>query len=583
MDQRTVRPRSALGRADERVVAALREVLEAGQERSSGTLGRLRVYTERLLAEQHGPQAVPLPSAATFNRLVHALADGRGLLGSARQRRWRSARPAPPFVPTMVMAPGELVMMDSTVLDVFVVLDDGVVERPELTIALDVATRSICAAVLRPKGTRSVDAAQMMVPAPMRPGWPEALAMQRSVIPCERLQGVDARLEGAAARPVITPQMVVVDQGRVFVSSSFVAACGSLGISLQPTPPGNGPAKGHVERTFSSINTLFAQHVAGYTGSHTGERGRDAEGEAVWTLAQLDDLLQEWIVCGWQEREHDGLRHPMMPRRALSPNEMWAALVAVCGYVPVPLGREDYIELMPVRRQKINDYGIRIDYRTYDHQVLNPHRGEPSPAADGLWEIHYNPHAPGHVWVRLPDAGRPQGYRWEAVPWIHRTLVTAPFTDFTWQYVRRTVAQRGNRVNHEHDLALALRELLERAAAGHGTRRDKVVAARARAHGAANEGGAVWGILYGQQSAGVPEPDDEDEDEDVFAGDGKDEDVDETEAEAPCADDGAVGIRPAERAPLSGPLAGPAQETGVPAPTPVRVSVYDPFEESWRW
>ncbi|WP_191892067.1 hypothetical protein [Streptomyces griseoaurantiacus] len=57
-------------------------------------------------------------------------------------------------MPTTVMAPGELVMMDSTVLDAFVVLDDGVVERPELTIALDVATRSICAAVLRPKGTR---------------------------------------------------------------------------------------------------------------------------------------------------------------------------------------------------------------------------------------------------------------------------------------------------------------------------------------------------------------------------------------------------------------------------------------------
>ncbi|MET7458458.1 Mu transposase C-terminal domain-containing protein, partial [Streptomyces sp. NPDC005574] len=584
VDQRTVRPRSALGRADERVVAALREVLEAGQERSSGTLGRLRVYTERLLAERHGPGTVPLPSTATFNRLVHALADGRGLLGSARQRRWRSARPAPPFVPTTVMAPGELVMMDSTLLDAFVVLDDGVVERPELTIALDVATRSICAAVLRPKGTRSVDAAQllaqMMVPAPMRPAWPEALAMERSVIPYERLLSVDARLEGTAARPVITPQTVVVDQGKVFVSSSFVAACGSLGISLQPAPPGNGPAKGHVERTFSSINTLFAQHVAGYTGSHTGERGRDAEGEAVWTLAQLDDLLQEWIICGWQEREHDGLRHPMMPRRALSPNEMWAALVAVCGYVPVPLGREDYIELMPVRRQKINDYGIRIDYRTYDHKTLNPYRGEASPAADGLWEIHYNPHAPGYVWVRLPDAGRPQGYRWETVPWIHRTLVTAPFTDFTWQHVRSSVAQRGNRVNREHDLALALRELLERAAAGHGSRRDKVVAARARAH-AANADGGVWGILYGQQPAGVPEPDDEDED--VFADDGKDEDVDETEAEEPCADDGAVGIRAAERAPLSGPLTGSAQEADVPAAAPVRVTVYDPFEESLRW
>jgi hypothetical protein len=125
------------------------------------------------------------------------------------------------------------------------VLDDGVVERPELSIALDVATRTICAAVLRAKGTRSVDAAellaQMMVPAPMRPGWPKALAVERSVVPYERLLCMDARLDGAAARPVITPQTIVVDQGNVFVSSSFIAAYESPGVSVQPTPPGNRP------------------------------------------------------------------------------------------------------------------------------------------------------------------------------------------------------------------------------------------------------------------------------------------------------------------------------------------------------
>ncbi|MFJ9968814.1 Mu transposase C-terminal domain-containing protein [Streptomyces avermitilis] len=575
VDHRASRPRTALGRADERVVAAVQEVLEAGRERSSGTLGRLRVYTERLLAEQYGDGVVPLPSSATFNRLVHALAEGRRLLGSARERRWRSARPAPPFVPTTVMMPGELVMMDSTLLDAFVVLDDGVVERPELTIALDVATRTICAAVLRPKGTRSVDAAQllaqMMVPAPMRPGWPEALAMEASVIPYKRLLSVDARLEGAAARPVITPQTVVVDQGKVFVSSSFIAACESLGISVQPAPPGNGPAKGHVERTFSSIKTLFVQHVAGCTGAHTGERGRDAESEAVWTLPQLAEMLQEWIICGWQERRHDGLRHPMMPRRALSPNEMWAALVAVCGYLPVPLSGEDYIELMPVKRQKINDYGIRIDYRTYDHKVLNPYRGERSPVADGLWEIHYDPHDPGQIWVRMPDTSRPQGYRWDAVPWIHRTLVTAPFTDFTWQHIRTTVARRGSRVQHEHDLALALRDLLERAAAGHGTRREKTIAARARA--TADTGGEVWGILYGRQ------PDAEALEFEAEA----EEAFDDTEdVEAALVDDGAPGGRLALHATPNSPTA-PVRDAGAPAPRHPSVTVYDPVEESLRW
>ncbi|KUN81072.1 hypothetical protein AQJ66_24715 [Streptomyces bungoensis] len=68
VDHRATRLRSTLGRADERVIAALREVLETGRERSSGTLGRLRVYTGRLLAERYGDGVVPLPPAATSAR-----------------------------------------------------------------------------------------------------------------------------------------------------------------------------------------------------------------------------------------------------------------------------------------------------------------------------------------------------------------------------------------------------------------------------------------------------------------------------------------------------------------------------------
>lgn len=154
----------------------------------------------------------------------------------------------------------------------------------ELSIALDVATRSICAAVVRPVGTRSVDAAvllaQMVTPMRMRPGWETALAMSRSVIPYERLVSLDARLEGAAARPVIMPETVVVDQGAVFVSHSFIAACESLGVSVQPAPPANGPAKGHVERTFRTIGDRFSQYVAGYSGSDATRRGTRVEDEA---------------------------------------------------------------------------------------------------------------------------------------------------------------------------------------------------------------------------------------------------------------------------------------------------------------
>jgi len=98
---------------------------------------------------------------------------------------------------------------------VMAVLDDGVTGRPELTIAVDVATRTIGAAVLRPEGTKAVDAAvllaRMLVPEPMRPGWDPALSMARSVLPHGRLAAIDERLEMAAAKPVIVPETIVID------------------------------------------------------------------------------------------------------------------------------------------------------------------------------------------------------------------------------------------------------------------------------------------------------------------------------------------------------------------------------------
>ncbi|WP_406277168.1 hypothetical protein [Embleya sp. NBC_00896] len=108
-------------------------------------------------------------------------------------------------------------------------------------------------------------------------------------------------------------------------------------------------------------------------------------------MPQLQDLLDEWITVGWQGRPHEGLRHPMMARAALTPNEMWGALVGACGYVPVPLTGRDYVELLPVRWHRVTDRGIRIDHRTYDHPVLGACRGRSSgvTARQGRWKTTY--------------------------------------------------------------------------------------------------------------------------------------------------------------------------------------------------
>jgi putative transposase len=106
------------------------------------------------------------------------------------------------------------VQIDSTPIDVMVLLESGMPVRADLTIAVDVATRTICAAVLRPVGTKAVDAAlllaRMLVPEPMRPGWSAALRMSASRLPHARLLDIDTRMELAVARPVIVPDTIAV-------------------------------------------------------------------------------------------------------------------------------------------------------------------------------------------------------------------------------------------------------------------------------------------------------------------------------------------------------------------------------------
>lgn len=484
VDKRAVpaRGRHPTGYADERVVAAVLEALRRQRGRSKGTVKGLQVLVGQILEDTHGRGVVEMPSRSTFYRLVSVLADPADRPG--RPARTATA-PARASSAPVVLRPGEQVQIDTTRLDIMAVLEDGSLGRPELTIAVDVATRSILAAVLRPHSTKAVDAAlllaEMAVPHPVRPTWPSALHLSRAEVPYERMLSLDKRLEGAAARPVIVPETIVVDRGKIYLSQGFVAACETLGVNVQPAPPRQPQAKAVVERTFRAINDLFCQHVADHTGSNPQLRGSKTTAETRWTIPQLQDFLDEWITCGWQNRPHDGLRHPVLPKTALTPNQMWAALITISGYVPVPLSGADYLELLPVRWQPITERGIRLDYRTYNHDILDPHRSERSPveAKDGKWEVHHNPHDARQIWVRLTDG------QLHEVPWIHRDHVHQPFNDSVWRHIQTEVEQRGDRDQHEADLADALDQLLRRTRSSAGTEHETGRREKRRARGTA--------------------------------------------------------------------------------------------------
>ncbi|MFE5703712.1 Mu transposase C-terminal domain-containing protein [Rhodococcus koreensis] len=481
VDSRYTRTSTPHGRADERVVEAARVVVAAQTNTSTGTRSRvIRQIRERLDAE-HGPGEVELPSQATLYRLLDALTAGRHTFSSAVTRRQTANKPDRPYTATTAARPGEQVQLDATPLDVMAVMDDGVIGRAELVLSIDIATRTICAGVLRPVGAKAVDAALLLarstVPEPMRPGWDQSLAMAASRIPHQRLVALDARMAMAAAKPVIVPDTVVIDHGKVFLSEVFLRAADTLGISVQPAHQQTATDKAIVERTFASINSLFCQHVAGYTGRDVTRRGADVAERAVWSLPELQELFDEWVICGWQTRPHDGLRHPFNPDQATSPNDAYAALVAAAGYVPVALTGEDYIELLPADWRAITDTGIQIEYRTYNSAELRQWAGQSSgvTAKGGRWEVHHDPYDVSRVWVR-----NHHGHGWITAPWTHHTVVGQPFADFTWRASRKIAAQRGVDDTNEMAVAVILAALLRRADTGPGA--DRVMARTRTAH-----------------------------------------------------------------------------------------------------
>jgi transposase InsO family protein len=501
VDRRSTKRRRLYGVTDPRVVDQLLMLVDRQRRRLDVPSDARKLFKQlrRAVRAAHG-HGVKVPAEPTLYKLLRRLGIDARDLGSSRGRRAAGPGVVPPFSVTRATMPGELVQIDSTDLDIWVLGDDGQPARVELTCAVDVATRSIIAAVVRPKqsgrrgkrrtkaqgglvaaprrkgrATKAVDAcellAQALVPTPMRPGFDVAVHASASDLPFEELAAVDPRFAQAAARPVIIPDLIVIDHGTVFAGRTFFDACEYLGISLRPSRKRTGQDKSVVERTFGSIKSMFCQHLNTYTGRDPVRVRRNVDGERLWTLAELDDMLQQWIALEWQNRPHPELADPhdaYLPE--LSPNQMYAACMAVDGYLPIPLNRDDYLRLLPTAWVGVGKQGIRFRNRTYDHPArgpkegLNPYRETPSDLRGkriGRWELRYSPNDLSRVWLRNHHTNT-----WVEATWVHQRLVGGPFTQFLWDIAASQHLERGGRIKDEEAIAQALAELLDRAARG---------------------------------------------------------------------------------------------------------------------
>ncbi|QYF90312.1 Mu transposase C-terminal domain-containing protein [Arthrobacter sp. PAMC25284] len=425
-DGRNTRQSTLAGWADPELVALLEAEIAGQTNTSTGTRSRA-VTRVRALAERQG---LTVPSRATLYRILAKLEKSRHPFGNATTRRTQASRPDRTWGRQAPARPGELVEIDSSPLDLMLIYPDGSTGKADLTVALDIATRTPLAAVLRPEATKAVDAAVLlaraMTPLPLQPGWDAALGYSRSVLPQGMIPGGADVRSAIAAKPVIVPESITVDRGKVYIGATFTSACERLQISLTKAAPRTGTDKPHIERFFAGVNSGFTQYLAGYTGPNVVRRGKDPAAEARFSLADVQNLLDWWLVAVWQNRPHPGLRHPAMPKKDLTPNEAFAALSGVAPQIPVTLTREDYIALLPLDWRTIQPYGINFHNLHYDNPALHEYRGVhsglPAPA-NGRWEIRYDPYRLQSIHVRDHRRGV-----WIEAEWTMARQLAGPFS-----------------------------------------------------------------------------------------------------------------------------------------------------------
>lgn len=423
---------------DQRIIDMLEAELAGQRDVSTGTRSRT-IQRVRWQAERLG---VRVPATATMYRLIIDLDRGRSSFGAATTRRSKALRPDRTFRGVTPTRPGELVEIDSTPLDVIALLPDGSYCRPELTYGIDVATSSICGTLLRAGATKSVDVgalllARMLTPLSKRPGWPSTRDHARTLLGPGFLPRDEEWEEMAATMPLIVPESVTIDRGKVFTGMTFTGACERMEISqiiANPRQPTDNP---HVEGGFKRIRDGFVRYLAGFTGGTVSDRGAHPESDAVWTVEELQILLDLWVLTSWQNTPQSGLRLPDIPRRTLSPNQMYQALSAAAPQVPVGLTDDDYIQLMPLAWRTIQPYGINLHGLTYDADALHPLRGRRSGlagVAKGRWEIRFDPYNLRNIWVHDH-----RNDRWINAPWTLSMLNGQPFSREVLRVARASV------------------------------------------------------------------------------------------------------------------------------------------------
>lgn len=476
VDRRGLRAADPLRGVDERWLATCRTVLVEHTDASRPTKKLLLARVSARLAAEHGAGVVPEPGRRRASAALSELTRGtNAFVGSTKGKRSIANRPRGTYGRLRATRPGEYLLLDTTPLDVFA-MEPVTLRwvRVELTIAMDLFSRSITGLRLSAVSTKSADAALVLCEA-LRPdshartsggllpyaGLPDLVVVNdESVSSPPDGQSHDGQGESGAGLVGVAAETIVVDHGKIYLSQHLLSVCERLGISVQPARPLTPTDKAAVERFFRTLGEQLLAALPGYKGPDVHSRGADPEGCTYFFLDELESVIREWIGEIYHQRPHAGLVDAQVPSLELSPAEMFAAGLARAGRLRVPTHPGLVFDFLPTVWRTIQHYGVEVHGLRYNGAALTPYRNRTSPFTGvhrGKWPLRYDPDDVSRIYFQDPA-----DHRWHTLTWEHASEVTVPFSAETLAYARRLALRTDRHV----DDRVALAQLLTRWDAG---------------------------------------------------------------------------------------------------------------------
>lgn len=344
--------------------AIIQEVLSDWLPRQKHLAHPLHAICREVRMRCNAARATP-PSRATISRrwVEHRDKESMKLSG-----------PAPGHF--VARHPLDIVQIDHTLADIMLVDEvfRRTLGRPWLTLAIDVATRSVVAIYV---GFDRPNAATV------------ALLLTRLVLPkapwlASRDVTVDWPMHGV-------PKVLHLDNAAEFKSKALRAGCDQYGIELMYRPPGRPYFGGHIER----LNRTMMEKVhslPGSTGSSPkGRKARKPEAEAALTLPEFEHWLMYEIGQTYHHSSHRGLG-------GATPYSAWLTLSEASKPRLLPDSAAEelrfLIQFLPMSRRTIQADGLTLFYLHYWHPIFTAWR-----AAKRRIVVRYHPEDLSRIFV----------------------------------------------------------------------------------------------------------------------------------------------------------------------------------------